>query len=490
LGVPSVPPLKVCQIAAEAAPFAKTGGLGDVVSGLSRFLHEDGHDVRVFLPLYAQLRKGPWQFVPVDFIREVPIQIGGHRFSYSAFTATLPGSDLSLYFVDCPALFHRPGIYYGDLEDSLRFAFLTLAAFESCQRMGWGPDVVHCHDWHTALAPLYLRTLFAWDQLFARTRTLLTFHNLAYQGIVPASRIADLGLEKHADRLDGADRASGVLNFLKTGIVHADALSAVSRTFAREIQGPEGGCGPEAWVRARSARLYGIVIGVDYGEWDPAIDPYLPHNYTPQDLSGKAKMKATLLESVGLEADTAAPVVGIVSRMTPQKGFDLCFESLPIFLASRDVRLVVLGSGETKYESFFHRLQQMFPQKAFAYRGYNEELAHWIEAGTDIFLMPSRFEPCGLNQMYSLKYGTPPVVRKTGGLADTVEPFDAATGKGTGFVFEHFTADGLAWALDHALRTYEDKAAWAALIQSGMAKDYSWEVQGKEYLELYGRLRG
>lgn len=483
-------PFRICQIAAEATPFAKTGGLGDVVSGLSRFLHEDGHDVRVFLPLYAQLRKGAWSFVPVDFIRDVPIQIGARRLTYSAYTASLPGSDLAIYFLDCPGLFEREGIYQGDAEDSIRFAFLTIAAFESCQRMGWAPDVVHCHDWHTALAPLYLKSLFAWDQLFARTRSLLTFHNLAYQGIVPSSRIADLGLENVADRLDAADRAAGILNFLKTGIVHADALSAVSRTFAQEIQGAEGGCGLERWVRARSGQLQGIVNGVDYGEWDPAADPYLPHRYTPADLTGKAEMRATLLESVGLDAGTTAPVVGIVSRMTAQKGFDLCFDSLPAFLAHRDLRLVVLGSGEAKYESFFHRLQRDFPQKAFSYRGYNEKLAHWIEAGADLFLMPSRFEPCGLNQMYSLRYGTPPIVRKTGGLADTVEPFDAATKRGTGFVFEHFTADGLAWALDLALRTFEDKEAWAALQQNGMAKDYSWDVQGREYLELYGRLRG
>lgn len=481
---------KICQIAAEATPFAKTGGLGDVVAGLSRFLHGAGHDVRVFLPLYSQLKQGAWRLTPVDFIQNVPIQIGAQRFTYSASTTLLPESDLAIYLLDCPALFQRAGIYQGDFEDSLRFAFLTLATFESCQRMGWAPDVVHCHDWHTALAPIYLRTLFAWDRLFAQTRTLLTFHNLAYQGIVPASRIAGLGLEAHVNLLDATDRAARRFNILKTGVVYADALSAVSRTFAAEIQQPEGGCGLDPWVRARSSQLFGIVNGVDYGEWDPQADPYIPYNYSPQDLAGKVRMKETLLQGVGLEPGTAAPVVGIVSRMTEQKGFDLCFDSLPRILASRDVRLVVLGSGEAKYEQFFQRLQLEFPQKVFAFRGYNEKLAHWIEAGADLFLMPSRFEPCGLNQMYSLRYGTPPIVRKTGGLADTVEPFDPATGAGTGFVFEHFTADGLAWALDLALRTFEDKEAWDALIQRGMAQDFSWEVQGQEYLELYGRLRG
>jgi starch synthase len=486
-------PLRIVQLAAEVTPFAKTGGLGDVAAGLSRYLASAGHDVRIFLPFYAQLRDGPWQFTPVDFIQDVPMQLGASRLRYSAWTTKLPDSDVDVYFLDCPALFHRKAIYYGDYEDALRFAFLTLAAFESCQRMGWGPDVVHCHDWHTALAPIYLRTLFAWDRLFERTRTLLTFHNLAYQGIVPRSRIADLGLGPHVRLLDGTDLAAGRFNCLKTGVLYADTLSAVSRTFAEEIQTPEGGFGLEPWVRARRGQLHGIVNGVDYGEWNPETDPFTPHHYSAADLAGKTKMKETLLHGVGLDGDgfdgkRPAPVIGIVSRLTAQKGFDLCFEVLPRLLDRLDVRLVALGSGESRYEDFFQRLHATYPQKAFAYRGYNNELAHWIEAGADLFLMPSRFEPCGLNQMYSLHYGTPPVVRKTGGLADTVEPWNAATGRGTGFVFAPFTSDALAGALDEALRTYADKTAWKTLVQNGMAQNFSWEVQGKEYVELYRRL--
>jgi starch synthase len=243
-------------------------------------------------------------------------------------------------------------------------------------------------------------------------------------------------------------------------------------------------------LRARGNRVIGIVNGVDYGDWDPATDPHLPHPYSAADLTGKAAMKQALLSGVGLEAPPGVPVLGIVSRLTPQKGFDLCFSVLPELLARRDVRLVVLGSGEERYESFFQALQQMFPRKASFYRGYNEPMAHWIEAGADIFLMPSRFEPCGLNQMYSLRYGTPPVVRRTGGLADTVDPWDPWTHQGTGFLFDTFDSTGFAWALGNALLAYEDREGWAKLMRNGMARDFSWDVQGKDYVELYRRFAG
>jgi starch synthase len=477
-----VAPLHILQLAAEAAPFAKTGGLGDVVAGLSRFLAREGHDVRIFLPFYSTLANDPERFVPVEFIQDVPVQLGERRFTYSLRTAPLPASDLSVYFVDCPELFGQGGIYLGDWSDSLRFALLAVAALECAQRMGWAPDILHCHDWHTSLAPVYRKAFFEWDSLFQRTRTVLTIHNLAFQGIVDNRRLADLGLERYAHLLD---LSPGALNFLRNGIQHADAITAVSRTFADEIRTPKEGFGLDGLLRARSDRLVGIVNGVDYGDWDPATDPNLFYHYSADDLAGKRTCKRELLREIGFDERTAAPVLGIVSRLTRQKGFDLCFDALPAFLAHRDVRLVALGSGEDKYEEFFHSLERRFPGKAWFYRGYNEKLAHRIEAGADIFLMPSLFEPCGLNQMYSLRYGTPPVVRKTGGLADTVEPFDPATGQGTGFVFEHFTAEGLAWAIDQALTAYHHRIAWEKLMLNGMSRDFSWDVQGREYLELY-----
>jgi starch synthase len=485
-----VRPLNICQVAAEVTPFAKTGGLGDVAAGLSRFLCRDGHDVRIFLPFYGQIARRAESFIPVDFIQDVPLALGDRRFTFSARTAKLPGSEVDLYFIDCPPLFGPEGIYHGDWADGLRFAALTRAAFECCQRMGWGPDVIHSHDWHTALAPIFLKTIYGWDRLFDRTRAVLTIHNMAFQGYLDARTAIDCGLGPYTHWLDAGDLAAGRFNFLKTGLLHADMITAVSRTYAEEIRTPEHGYGLDGLLRARSNRLVGIVNGVDYGDWDPATDPHLFYHYSAADPAGKRSCKRNLLREIGFDERTAAPVLGVVSRLTWQKGFGLCFDVLPSFLANRDFRLVALGSGENQYESFFQGLSGRFPGKAWFYRGFNEKLAHWIEAGTDIFLMPSRFEPCGLNQMYSLKYGTPPVVHKTGGLADTVEPFDPAVGSGTGFLFENFDAGGLAWALDRALTTYHSHPAWERLMQNGMAKDYSWDVQGREYVELYRRLTG
>jgi starch synthase len=476
-----VPPLRVLQVAAEVAPFAKTGGLGDVAAGLPRFLSRAGHDPRVFLPFYAHLYPERDRYVPVDFAQNVSLQLGPRRYNYSVLTAPLPESEVNAYFIDCPEVFGHGGIYHGDRQDSLRFALLTVAAFECAQRMGWAPDILHCHDWHTALAPVYRRAYLDWDRLFQRTKTVLTIHNLGFQGIVDAALLRDLGLDRHMRLLD---LSPGHLNFFRNGLLYADAITAVSRTYAREILTPEKGFGLDSLLRARADRLVGIVNGVDYGEWNPETDPRIPHHYSAEDPSGKAAMKAALLQAVGMD-ETDAPVLGVVSRLTPQKGFDLAFEVLPELLSWRDLRLVALGSGEPVYEEFFGRLQAHFPGKAWFYRGFNNDLAHWIEAGADLFLMPSRFEPCGLNQMYSLRYGTPPVVHKTGGLADTVEPFDPASGEGTGFVFEHFDAQGLRWALGQALDTYPHRETWERLMRSGMAKDFSWDVQGREYVALY-----
>ena len=481
--------MNVLFVTPECAPRTKTGGLGDVAAGLSRYLGREGHDVRVFLPFYGQLARRPEPFIPVDFLQDVPVRMGPRCFTFSVLTAKLPDSEVDVYFIACPPLFAQEGIYQGDLADGLRFALLTRAALDCCQRMGWGPDIVHCHDWHTALAPIYVKALYSWDRLFDHTRSVLTVHNMAFQGYLPGSAAGDFGLSEYGHWLDGYDLSAGTFNVLKTGLLHADVVTAVSRTYAREIQTPEQGFGLDWLLRARGNRLIGIVNGMDYGEWDPATDPHLPHHYSAADLAGKREMKRTLLREAGLD-DTDVPIVGIVSRLTAQKGFDLAFEALPAVLARRDFRVIALGSGEPRYEDFFQWLQWRFPGRAWFYKGFHNPLAHWIEAGADIFLMPSRYEPCGLNQMYSLRYGTPPIVRKTGGLADTVEPFDPVRQEGTGFVFEHFTAEGLRWALDTALDAYQDRANWERLMRNGMAKDFSWDVQGREYVELYRRLAG
>ncbi|MCB1055373.1 MAG: glycogen synthase GlgA [Acidobacteria bacterium] len=477
-------PLKICWVSSEMAPYAKTGGLADVAEALPAYLGSQGHDVRTFLPLYGRIDTSQG-FTVVEWMVDRPLRLGGRTFHYTLVTDSAPGDHLQRFFIHCPALFGREAIYTGDSDEAIRFAFLAKAAIECCQGMGWAPDVFHCNDWHTGLLPLYLRHHYGWDRLFERSKTLLTIHNLGYQGMFPTSQLGALDLQGCAHLLYRDDLDAGVVGFLKTGFLYADLLSTVSRTYAREIQTPEYGMGLDGVLRARADHLVGIVNGVDYALWDPATDRHLPYHYSAEDLTGKLENQRYLLQATGLDAEPSEAVFGLVSRLTAQKGLDLLFEPLQEMLAGRDVRLVVLGSGESRYEAYFARLAQAFPRKAFFYRGYNERLAHLIEAGADAFLMPSRYEPCGLNQMYSLRYGTVPIVRKTGGLADTVQLFDPATGEGTGVVFEHQNADAVRWALTFALRLFGEPEAWRRMVTNGMAQDYSWQVQGARYEALY-----
>ncbi|MDA8017349.1 MAG: glycogen synthase [Thermoanaerobaculia bacterium] len=482
-------PLRICFAASEVAPFAKTGGLADVSAALPARLGQLGHDVRVFMPLHAQTDLSGHEVMPVDFLHHVPIELGDHRFHFSVFTTKLPHSQgsVDLYLIGCPQLFDRPGIYTGDWDEHLRFALFSRAVLECCQRMGWSPSLVHANDWHTALLPLYLRTLYAWDtERFGKTKTVLTIHNIAYQGKFPADVVQNLGLSEYSHKLYQDDLGAGLVNFLKTGILYADVVATVSRTYAREIQTEAFGEGLDPLLRARAESVTGIVNGADYAVWNPETDPHIAKNYGPDDVAeGKAACKRALMEETGLPFDPRAPVLGIVSRLTAQKGFELTFDPLTEALRFLDLRLVVVGSGEDRLQDHFHWLQRTFPHKVFYWQGYNEPLAHRVEAGADIFLMPSRFEPCGLNQMYSLKYGTVPIVRRTGGLADTVQLWNPETGDGNGFVFDHFSAAGLTWGLKAALTTWKDRDSWNTLRANGMRADYSWDRRVVEYEDLY-----
>jgi starch synthase len=480
-------PLRICTISAEFTPFAKTGGLGDVVAALSKDLHHRGADVRVFLPFYSTIRLEGIEHHAVDFLQDVPVEFGPHSYRISVLTIRVPRSPLWIYLVDCPAAFDRARIYTNDPDEHLRFLLLTRAAFECCQRMDFAPDIVHCHDWHTAFAPLLLRAAYGWNQrLFAATRSVLTVHNIGYQGSFGAHQAGDVGIDPSA--LHQADLYAGRVNPLRHGVIHADAITAVSPTFAREIRTPEGGFGLDGDLRARGESVVGILNGVDYEEWDPGVDRHIPHRYGPDSLADKRRNKRRLLEVLGIPADDATPLFGMVTRLTVQKGIDLLPAVLPDALAARDLRLVALGSGEPHYEAFLRRLQARFPEKVVFHCGYNEQLAHWIEAASDYFLMPSLYEPCGLNQMYSLRYGTVPIVRRTGGLADSVQHFDPQTGAGDGIVFEHYDANALRWALGTALDWYGRPGLWERIARNGMAADFSWERQGAEYVALYERL--
>ena len=476
--------VKILFVTSELAPFAKAGGLGDVGAALPRHLARHGHDVRVFVPFYSRVSTDGRVFETVDQVRDIQVSLGQHHVRFSLLRSTLPGSDLGVYFVFCPALYHRPSIYTNDDDEHLRFLLLSKAAIVSAQRMRFAPDIVHVNDWPTAVVPLMLNTEFRWDrEIFERTKTVLTIHNLQYQGQFRADIVGETGFGPSAHLFHQDQLREGRVNFLVTGILYADAITTVSPTYAREIQTPEQGAHLDGLLRARSGALYGILNGVDYEEWSPELDKHIPQRYAPESLELKAKNRDVLLRKMGLPPAPDAPVCGVVSRLAGQKGFDLMFEAAPHVLSRHDLRLVILGSGERRYEEFFQQLSRGFPGKVCFYSGYNEGLAHLIEAGADMFLMPSRYEPCGLNQMYSLKYGTVPVVRKTGGLADTVDD-------DTGFLFERFAPDALRAAWELAIAAYHRRDLWRRLQLNGMARDYSWDSQIRKYEAVYARLLG
>jgi starch synthase len=480
--------LKLCLVTSEMVPFAKTGGLADVAGALVRQLTLRGHDIRAFMPLYGAIRASGAELHPVAAIGSVEMAIGADKYRFTVATLSMPASDALVYCVDCPELFDRPTLYTSDVDEHRRFLLLTRAAVESCQRLGFAPHIFHCNDWHTALLPLLLKTTYAWDRLFAATKSVLTIHNIGYQGVFPRAAVADLGLGTNTTLLDTADWARGEINALKTGIVHADAVTTVSPTYAKEICDGGLGMGMERALRARLEPVVGILNGVDYDEWDPRIDPYLRTHFWPQDLRGKQSNKLQLHERLQFKADLSRPIVAMITRLAAQKGIELLYDAMPDLLARQDFAFVVLGNGEPQFAQFLRELSQRWPDRVVFREGYDEPLAHLIEAGADIFLMPSRYEPCGLNQMYSLRYGTIPVVRRTGGLADSVVHADIARGIGTGFLFNDYDAGGVIWGVSTALDAFAKPAAWRRLMQNAMAQDFSWSRQILHYEALYRRL--
>jgi starch synthase len=482
--------LAICLLASEVEPLSKTGGLADVAGALGKYLHGAGHDVRLFTPAYAFIDRAALGAEPVAGLSDIPLAVGPHDYVFSVLRVRLPGG-APVYLIDCPALYARNAIYTADPDEHVRFLAFTRAALTCCQRLGWAPQIVHCNDWHTAFAPLFLRTVWRDEPLFAAARTVLTIHNIGYQGIFPASEVADVGLPPGMQSmLHHADLAAGRINALRQGIIYADTITTVSPTHAREICTDEYGMGLQDSLRLRAAAgaVSGILNGVDYDEWDPRRDRHLPVHYDAANLAGKAQLKRALLAHRKLDPGSGLPLAGIVSRLAVQKGIELIYGALPPLLEARALNFVALGNGEPQYEDFFFDLQRRFPKQVSFHCGYDEELAHWIEAASDLFLMPSRYEPCGLNQMYSLRYGTVPVVRRTGGLADSVAHYDPHSGSGTGIVFNDFNTAALAWALDTALGLYRQPAHWQQMMRNGMSCDFSWQHQGEQYVQLFTRL--
>jgi starch synthase len=483
--------LNVLLVSSEVAPFAKTGGLGDVAAALPKALAAEarGHDVRIVMPLYSRVPaavRAKLELVVGDAV----LVLGPTRVVFSVLVGQLPGSKVPVYFIRCSGLYDRAGVYTTDHDEHLRFIVLSWAALVLCQRIGFRPDIVHANDWQTAILPLLLKTMFAWDRLFAGTRSVLTIHNIGHQGTFGSGILGETGLADAAHHFHQEQLNSGSINLLLTGILYANAITTVSPTYAREIQTPEHGVGLDYFLRERASILFGVLNGIDEAEWSPDRDEKLPHRYSAEDLSGKELDKQALLAAARLPYVREVPVVGIVSRLAWQKGFDLCFGVLPQMLGRRNMQLVVLGTGEPQYEELFRTLARRFPRQVAYLSAFSENLAHLIEAGSDMFLMPSRYEPCGLNQMYSLRYGTPPIVHRTGGLADTVAPFEPTRGTGNGFVFDHWNDDGLRWAMNRALQVWgsgegEDRARWRKLQANGMRSHFGWNERVAAYEMIY-----
>jgi starch synthase len=476
--------MRVLFLASEVAPFSKTGGLGDVAGALPAALAAQGAEVRVVSPLYAEVeRKG---------LKVLPGKVS-LRFPFGEETGRLWRAGLSarheVWFIEHAGFYGRPGIYGeagGEYADNpRRFAFFSIAALGAAQMDGWRPDIVHLNDWHTGLAALALRRGYLGTEMGV-ARTVFTLHNLAYQGVAPPSAMTELGIPWDLYTPDGVEHY-GKLSLLKAGVVFSDRLTTVSRRYAEEICTREGGWGMDGMLRRRRADLIGILNGVDYSQWDPARDALLPARFDARRLEGKARCKAALLKRLDLGGEEALrrPLFTMVSRLTAQKGIDLVLQGLPQVLAE-PMTFVGVGSGEPHFERGLRDLATRFPGKVGVHIGFQEELAHWAEAGGDFFLMPSLYEPCGLNQMYSLKYGTIPIVRATGGLDDTV--VDLASPRGTGIKFERYAAGELAQAVRRALTLFEKPTELAHVRRRGMAADFSWEKPALEYLRLFRAL--
>lgn len=460
------------MVCAELAPLAKTGGLGDAIAGLAIALARAGHDVRVLLPNYGLPGR------TVRPIETIPSKSAEYR--YVEIHHELGG--VRVYLLEAPD-FGDGVIYRGDSRDARRFFVLADAGARLPAALAWMPDVVHCHDWHAALVPMLLRERAP----KVRPRTMLTLHNLGYQGIFSADALEDDELAELSASIDTAT-SPPTINYLRAGLEAADLITTVSPTYAREIQTSAYGAGLEDLLRARRSDLVGILNGVDYSIWDPRVDPYLRVHYDRNEPAGKLRVKQAVCARLGLAFEPREPLVGVVTRLVFQKGIDLFAALLPDLLDRSRASFALLGSGDPVLERALDAIAERAPTRVSFTRGYDESLAHGILAGSDIVLVPSRYEPCGLTQMYALRFGSIPVVRATGGLADTVQHFDPASGRGNGSVFEHADVQGLAWGIHEACRWFAHAPTWARVVANAMAADFSWDHQVPEYTAAYARL--
>ena len=481
--------MKVAIFASEVVPFAKTGGLADVAGALPKFLSPLGLEVTVLLPLYRETKK---KNLPLRRkVENLEIDWNGKKSPFSVWESR--EGTLWFLLIEKDEYFDRDFLYgtpQGDYPDNgERFAFFSKAALETLRYLGFRPDVIHAHDWQAAIALAMLKFVYGQDPFFGYTRSLFTIHNLAYQGLFDRDVLGRIGLPDGLFNMEDLE-FYGKVNYLKGGILYSTAVSTVSKRYSQEIQTPEFGYRLDGLLRKRRDHLFGILNGVDYSDWNPATDKFILRPFDPTYLDGKKECKKDLLRAFGLdEVKEETPVVGMVSRLAGQKGFDILCKSLEGIFKTGAV-LVILGTGEEVFHKALSAAREKFPGSLGLKIAYNESLSHKIYAGSDLFLIPSRYEPCGLTQMYSLRYGTIPVVRATGGLDDTIQEYDAAGGTGNGFKFEEYSSDALLDSLQKAISAYHRKERWRLLIQKAMACDFSWEISAREYLRLYQRISG
>jgi starch synthase len=487
-------PLNVLFLSSEVDPFAKTGGLADVSSALPHAIKELGHEIRILMPRYRFISERRFKLHDIIRLKEIPVPVGNSNQIgnvKSSFISNLK-EKVQVYFLDNATYFGRDGIYQSPVgkkdykDNDERFIFFCRGVLETLKRLGWQPDIIHCNDWQTGIVPAYIKTLYSTDDFFKPIKTVFTIHNMAYQGAFPAEAFEKTGLPKNLFHADGVE-AYGKFNFLKTALSFADAITTVRQRYATEIStSDEYGAGLSGLLAKRRKDLHGILNGIDYHVWNPASDELIYRKYDAKSLDAKVDNKRALLERFNLPFKETTPVIGAISRLVSQKGFELVLEVFDE-MAKLNMQFVLLGDGEKATERAFDALRKKYPDRVGAFFGFDKELAHLIEAGSDLFLMPSKYEPCGLNQMYSMRYGTVPVVRATGGLDDTVEDY-AGNGKGTGFKFEKYDGKELLKSIQHALKVYQQGEEWKKLMRNGMAKDFSWEHSAKLYVNLYKEL--
>ena len=486
--------IKVLYVSSEVEPFAKTGGLADVAGSLPKELRKLGVDVRVILPKYGSIDEQKYKITEVSK-SEFEVSIGDEKIKGKLKETSIEGDSkkIEVYLLENDFYYNRNGLYTdantnSDFPDNAeRFIFFSRGILEALKKINWTPDIIHCNDWQSGLIPVYLKTIYANDVFYQGIKTVFSIHNLAYQGIFDKDTLVKTGLPWDVFTIDGIE-FFGRMNFMKSGIIFSDFITTVSPKYAEEIcSSVEYGYGLEGVLTKRKTELAGILNGVDYGAWSPLKDEYIPQKYSGRNLAKKSINKKVLLKKFVLPYREDVPAVGMISRLADQKGFDL-IEAAVDQLMQLEIQMIFLGTGELKYRQFLEQLKKHNPKQIGLHIGFDNELAHLIEAGSDMYLMPSRYEPCGLNQMYSLKYGTVPIVRATGGLDDSVEQYNPETKTGTGFKFIAYDKSHLIDAVNLAVKVYKDKPAWTQLMKNGMKQDFSWKASAKKYINLYKKV--